>query len=103
MHIEKNENGEWYCPLYEGWYDYRNLSYDKLKEMLKTTKSEDEKQKLTELITMQEDSIETENFGENCFIKCCGYQIDIATDLKFSNIIASDYQEMRFIDDFDFS
>lgn len=103
LHIEKNENGEWYCPLYEGWYDYRNLSYDKLKEMLKTTKSEDEKQKLTELITMQEDSIETENFGENCFIKCCGYQIDIATDLKFSNIIASDYREMRFIDDFDFS
>lgn len=103
LYIKKDKNNEWYCPLYEGWYDYRNLSYEKLKEKLKSTESEDEKERLTELIDMQEDSLESENFGENCFIKCCGYQIDIATDFKFNNIIASDYREMRFIDDFDFS
>lgn len=46
---------------------------------------------------------EDNEFDDTDFIKCCGYQIDVATDFNFKNIIATDYQEMRFIDDFEFS
>ena len=66
--IKKNEDGEWYCPQYEGWVP------DDLEE-----------------------------YEEDSFIKCCGYQMDIATDYSFKSIIASSYQEMNFINDFDFS
>lgn len=103
LDIEQDENGKWHCPLYEQWYDYSKLSYNDLKEKLNTTNSEEEKEKIERLIELQEDGFDTDEFDETCLIKCCGYQIDIATDFKFKNIIATDYQEMPFIDDFDFS
>lgn len=47
--------------------------------------------------------IELDEIEEDIPIYCCGYQIDIASDMAFSNIIASDYIETPFIEDFDFS
>lgn len=41
-------------------------------------------------------------YEEESMVKLCGYQIDIATDYTFSNILFTDYQEMLFINDFEF-
>lgn len=38
--------------------------------------------------------------GDN--IKCCGYSFEVATDFEFKHIIATEYIERDFIEDFDF-
>lgn len=104
--IEKRKDtSEIYCPVYEKWKDWTKYSYNELKNKLNDNNiSVEERENIKHLIELQEESFDTDKFDpDECFIKCCGYQIEISTDYSFKNIIASDYQEMNFIDDFQFS
>ncbi len=106
LYIERRKDtGEIYCPVYEKWKDWTKYSYNELKNKLNDNNiSVEERENIKHLIELQEESFDTDKFDQDeCFIKCCGYQIEISTDYSFKNIIASDYQEMNFIDDFQFS
>ena len=115
--IPKEDNpNEYYCPEYEGWINWQSETLRINEELRKynEAKMQNKIYIMTHLdgtpITDEEiedfykqQNGDDDDFEDDSYIKCCGYQIDIASDFEFRNIIATDYIEKAFITDFDFS
>lgn len=96
----------YYCPEYEYWVEKTNRVDLALKQMEREIKENPHDENIIRNKYKEELMLANKNeddFEVDVPIKLCGFQIDVATDFKFSNIIFTDYAERKYITDFDFS